>query len=453
MAPRYHAPEEDPMKIAFVGAGSLGFTRTLAIDMLSWEDMQDATLSLIDVDPERLDYAKRAVDRIIEVGQYPAKVEATLDRAAGIKGADIVIVTILAHGVDGFRPEIEIPMKYGVDFNVGDSMGTAAVFRALRTIPMMLDICRDMEHHAPNAYMLNYTNPMTMLCRAMQRGSSVRLVGLCHSVQGLGGMLGSWIGAPRDQIVCVCSGINHQAWAVRFEWNGKDAYPLLRQAVERPEIYRKDIVRTEMFKALGYYVTESSGHNSEYNWWFRKRPDLIEKYCTHGENWNPGVHRYILDEYDDRETAEKWQKAMRDYAEGRVEIRLGRSHEYASSIVRALLFDEEFTFNATVPNTGLVTNLPDRCAVEVPVMANKAGFNPIHMGPLPPQCAALNAINTTVIELAVESALSGDPQAAYLACCYDPLAAAACSLAEIKQMVDELFRVQAPLLPQFKHLA
>jgi alpha-galactosidase len=440
------------IKIAFVGAGSLGFTRTLAIDMLSWEDMQHATLSLIDVDPQRLDYAKRVVDRIVEVGGYPAKVEATLDRAAGLKDADIVITTILAHGVDGFRPEIEIPMKYGVDFNVGDSMGTPAVFRALRTIPMMLDICRDLERHAPNAYLLNYTNPMSMLCRAMQRATSVRLVGLCHSVQGLGAMLGSWIGAPAQEITCVCAGINHQAWALRFEWNGKDAYPLLRQAVEKPEIYRKDIVRNEMFKALGYYVTESSGHNSEYNWWFRKRPDLIEKYCTHGENWNPGAHRFILAEYDDRERGEKWQRQMRDYAEGRVPIKLGRSHEYASSIVRGLLFDELFEFNATVPNTGLITNLPPGSAVEVPVVANRAGLMGVHVGALPPQCAALNQVNTAAIELAVESALTGDPEAAYHACCYDPVAAAVLSLAEIKQMVDELFRAQAPLLPQFKHL-
>ena len=441
------------MKIAFVGAGSLGFTRTLAIDMLSHEDMQDATLSLIDVDPVRLDYARRAVERIIAVGNYAAKVEATLDRAAGLKDADIVLCTILAHGVDGFRPEIEIPMKYGVDFNVGDSYGTAAVFRSLRTIPMMLDICRDIERYAPSSYVLNYTNPMTMLCRAMQRETSVRLVGLCHSVQGLGAMLGSWIGAPKDEIVCVCAGINHQAWAFRFEWNGEDANPLLRKVImEKPEIYQRELVRNEMFLALGYYVTESSGHNSEYNWWFRKRPDLIEKYCIHSTGWNPGKHRYILDAYDDREQAQKWQKQMDDYAEGRVQIKLGRSHEYASSIVRGLLFDEIFEFNATVPNTGLIPNLPDQCAVELPVIATKAGFSPVATGPLPPQCAALNQINTTVTEFTVEAAINGDPQAAYLACCYDPLAAAKLSLAEIKQMVDELFQVQAPLLPQFKHL-
>jgi len=341
-------------------------------------------------------------------------------------------------------------MKYGVDFNVGDSYGTAAVFRSLRTIPVMVDICRDVERYAPNAYVLNYTNPMTMLCRALHRATSVRLVGLCHSVQGLGEELGAWIGAPPEEIICECSGINHQAWALRFEWNGEDAYPLLREAVQRPEIYRKDIVRNEMFLALGYYVTESSGHNSEYNWWFRKRPDLIEKYCTEGDNWNPGVHGYILQEYE--EAADTWMKRMEDYAEGRVEIELGRSGEYASQIVRGLLFGETTKFNATVPNDGLIPNLPAKCGVEVPVIADRSGFSPIHMGPLPLQCAALNHINTMVTELTVESALTGDPVAAYQACCYDPLAAAKLSLAEIKQMVDELFQVQAPLLPQFKHL-
>jgi len=438
------------MKIAFLGAGSLGFTRRLVIDILSWEDMQDATISLIDIDATRLDYARRAVERIKQVGHYPAKVEATLDRAEGLKDADIVIVTILAHGLEGFRPEIEIPMKYGVDFNCGDSYGTAGVFRALRTIPMMLDFCRDMERYAPNAYLLNYTNPMTMLCRAMQRETSVPLVGLCHSVQGLGGRLGRWIGAPENEILCECAGINHQAWALRFEWNGEDAYPKLREVVDQSEIYRQDTVRIEMFKALGYYVTESSGHNSEYNWWFRKRPELVQQYCSSVEHdWNSGVHGAILKGYEDRVAADKWKKDMEDWAEGRVEINLGRSHEYASSILRGLMFGETFRFNATVPNDSIITNLPDKCAVEVPVIADKSGFQAIHVGDLPPQLLALNQVNTAVSELAVEAAVTGDRTAAYRACCLDPVAAAKLSLAEIKEMVDELFAAQAKLLPQF----
>ncbi|MBN1461844.1 MAG: alpha-glucosidase/alpha-galactosidase [Armatimonadetes bacterium] len=438
-------------KIAFVGAGSLGFTRTLVIDMMSYEDLAESTISLIDIDSERLDYARRAVEKIMEVGKYPAKVEATTDRAVGLKDADIVIITILAHGVEGFRPEIEIPMKYGVDFNVGDSYGTAAIFRALRTIPEMLEIARDVEKYAPNAYILNYTNPMVMLCRALFRETNVRLVGLCHSVQGLAAKLAKWIGVPGEDVVWECAGINHQAWLLRFEREGgEDLYPLLREAVEKLEIWEQDIVRNEMFKALGYYVTESSGHNSEYNWWFRKRPDLIEKYCTHGKDWNPGVHGYILEEY--AEAAETWKQHLADYAEGRVEIKLGRSHEYASKIVRGLLFDETFRFNGNIPNRSLITNLPEDCVVEVPMIADKTGFNGIHVGDLPAQLVTLNHLTTMVSELTVEAALTGDPVAAYRACCYDPLAASKLSLAEIKEMVDELFKAQAHLLPQFKHV-
>jgi alpha-galactosidase len=438
-------------KIAFVGAGSLGFTRTLVTDMMSYEDLAESTISLIDIDEERLGYAKRAVDKIIEVGKYPAKVEASVDRAKGLKDADIVIITILAHGVEGFRPEIEIPMKYGVDFNVGDSYGTAAVFRSLRTIPVMLDIARDVGKYAPRAFILNYTNPMVMLCRALFRETSVQLVGLCHSVQGLARRLARWIDVPGEEVIWEAAGINHQAWLLRFERDGENLYPLLRKAVEKKEIWEQDIVRNEMFKALGYYVTESSGHNSEYNWWFRKRPDLIEKYCTHGKDWNPGVHGYILEEY--AEAAETWKQRLQDYAEGRVEIKLGRSEEYASKIVRGLLYDETFKFNGNIPNTDLITNLPDQCVVEVPVIADKTGFNGLHVGDLPPQLVALNHVTTMVSELTVEAALTGDPVAAYHACCYDPLAASKLSLAEIKEMVDELFKVQAPLLPQFKHLS
>jgi alpha-galactosidase len=342
-------------------------------------------------------------------------------------------------------------MKYGVDFNVGDSYGTAAIFRSLRTTPAMLEIARDVEKYAPNAFILNYTNPMTMLCRALFRETSVQLVGLCHSVQGLARRLAKWIDVPGKEVVWESAGINHQAWLLRFEWNGENLYPRLRKAVDKPEIWEQDIVRNEMFKALGYYVTESSGHNSEYNWWFRKRPDLIEKYCTHGKDWNPGVHGYILDEY--AEAAETWKERLQDYAEGRVEIKLGRSEEYASKIVRGLLFDETFKFNGNIPNTDLITNLPDQCVVEVPVIADRTGFKGVHVGDLPPQLVALNHLTTMVSELTVEAALTGDPVAAYQACCYDPLAASKLSLAEIKEMVDELFKVQAPLLPQFKHLS
>jgi len=436
-------------KIAFIGAGSFGFTRSLVRDILTFPLLRDATLALMDIDPERLSYIKRAVDRIVSEGKYPAQVVATTDRAEALKGADAVICTILAGGVKVWRYDIEIPKKYGVDTNVGDTRGPSGIFRALRTIPVMVGICQDMEKYCPGAILLNYTNPMAMLCRAMQRESKVQVTGLCHSVQGTASMLAKWIGAPDDEITYVCAGINHQAWYVKYDWNGKDAYPLLREAVKRPEIYQEEIVRNEMFMHLGYYVTESSGHNSEYNWWFRKRPDLIEKYCTHGTGWNPGVYAYILKEYLERE--HEWRGRIQEWLDDPAPLNLERGHEYAAYIINAYRGGEPFKFNGNVPNTKLITNLPDGACVEVPVYADKRGFNGIHVGALPPQCAALNNVSVAIEEMAVEGCLAGDPTMVYHAVAYDPLTAAVLSLAEIKQMVNEMLAQNRDYLPTFKH--
>ena len=264
-------------KIAFLGAGSFGFTRGLVRDILTFPALADSEIALMDIDQERLDFIKAAVDKIVAAGNYPAKVTATTDRAQALDGADGVAITILQGGVEVFRSDIEIPKKYGVDTNIGDTRSVSGFFRALRTIPVMLDFARDIERLCPEAIVLNYTNPMAMLCRAMQGESKVKATGLCHSVQGTAGMLAHWIGAPMSEITYHCAGINHQAWYLDFKWNGKDAYPLIREAVTtREDIYNHEQVRNEMFLHLGYYVTESSGHNSEYVAWFRKRPELIE---------------------------------------------------------------------------------------------------------------------------------------------------------------------------------
>jgi alpha-galactosidase len=372
-----------------------------------------------------------------------------MDRVVALKGADAVLCTILAGGTQVWRHDIEIPKKYGVDTNIGDTRGPSGVFRALRTIPVMVSIVKDMERYCPDAVMLNYTNPMAMLCRAMQRESYIRLTGLCHSVQGTAIMLAKWIGAPFSEITYTCAGINHQAWYLKYEWNGKDAYPLIRQAVEKPEIYNEEIVRNEMFIHLGYFVTESSGHNSEYNWWFRKRPDLIEKYCTHGTGWNPGVYAYILKEYQEAESS--WKDEAKKWFDKETPISLKRGHEYAAYIINALKGGEIFNFNGNVPNTQLITNLPENVCVEVPVYVDRNGFRPVHVGALPPQCVALNHVSVMVEEMAVEAALTGDPSLVYHAIAYDPLTAAVLSLAEIKSMVNEMLSQNQPYLPQFKH--
>ncbi|MCX7805933.1 MAG: alpha-galactosidase [Planctomycetota bacterium] len=436
-------------RIAFIGAGSFGFTRGLVRDILTFDLLKDSTLVLMDINRERLDFARRAVRKIIEAGNYPAKIEATMDRREALKGADAVLVTILAGGVDIWKHDILIPNRYGVSTNVGDTRGPSGVFRALRTIPVMVSIAKDAEELCPDAILLNYTNPMAMLCRAMQRTSRIRLTGLCHSVQGTAMMLARWCGVPYKELVYTCAGINHQAWYVKLEHKHKDLYPTLRKVVSsNRKTYDEEQVRNEMFLQLGYYVTESSGHNSEYNWWFRKRKDLIEKYCTHGTGWNPGEESYILKHYMAREKT--WRKDIEKILAKPVDLK--RGHEYAASIINAYLGGEMFEFNGNVPNDGLIDNLPPKACVEVPVVANRRGFNAIHVGPLPPQCAALNNVSIAVEEMAVEAALTGDPELVFRAICYDPLTAAVLSLAEIRKMVREMFRANRKHLPQFRNV-
>ncbi len=437
-------------KIAFIGAGSFEFTRNLVRDLLTFPSFQDATIALMDIDEERLNFSKNAAEKIISTGKYPAKILATLNRKEALDGADAVIITILVGGVQVWRHDIEIPKKYGIDINVGDTRGPAGIFRALRTIPVMIEIAKDIEKYCPNAIVLNYTNPMAMLIRAVQTILKIKIIGLCHSVQGTAMMLAKWIGAPMEEITYFCAGINHQAWFLKFEWRGKDAYPLIKDVIlARPEIYNEEIVRNEMFLHLGYYVTESSGHNSEYNAWFRKRTDLIEKYCIHGTGWNPGEWGFILKEYLRRENT--WKEEIKSWIE-KEPVNLKRGHEYAAYILNACLGDgTSFEFNGNTRNFGLIDNLPYGACVEVPIIASKRGLDPLKVGSLPPQLALLNYINSSCEELAVEGALEGDLNKIYHAICYDPLTSAVLSLSEIKEMVKEMFKINKNYLSQFRN--
>ena len=436
-------------KIAFIGAGSFGFTRKLVNDLLTFPAFQDATIALMDINAERLDYIKRAVDRIVAEGKYPAKVLATLDRKEALMGADGVVTTILHGEVDVWQHDILIPKKYGVDTNVGDTRGPSGIFRYLRTVNPILDIAADIDRYCPNAVYLNYTDPMAMLCRAVQsKFPNMVATGLCHSVQGTASMLAKWIGAPENEISYTCAGINHQAFYTDFLWNGKDAYPLIRKAItENEDVYKQEIVRNEMFLALGYYVTESSGHNSEYNAWFRKRQDLIEKYCLPGTGWNPGEYAYILNEYRSRETT--WKADMDKWFTEPID--LTRGFEYAAYIFNAIFGDGEmFKFNGNVRNFGLIDNLPQGCCVEVPVLASRRGLEPIHVGKMPAQCALLSGTSAQIEEMVVEGSFAGDKEMIYQAVCYDPLTSAVLSLREIRDMVDEMFKQNEDWLPQFK---
>lgn len=436
------------MKFAFIGAGSLQFTTSCMRDLLTFEAFKDAEFALMDTNAENLKNITHVCEKIAEVMECPkVKITPTDDRIEALKGADGVLCTVFNGDVDIWRHEIEIPKKYGVDINVGDTRSVSGIFRALRNIPLMLDICADIEKYCPNAVFLNYTNPMAMLCGAMQKHSNVEVTGLCHSVQGTVKMLAEWLEIPKEEIVYKCMGVNHQAFYTVLKHKGKDLYPLLREKLKDEEFYNKEIVRNEMFLKLGYYVTESSGHNSEYNQWFRKRPDLIEKYCTHGTNWNPGEYAFSLNLRLDRKANTK--KQYDEFLEKGIDKE--KSIEYAANIFNARLGDgKPFVFNGNVLNHGSIPNLPYDACVEVPVVADFMGFKTTIAGNLPEHLAIL--VNTTarIENLAVEAAMKKSREMVYEAVYMDPLSSAVLSLDEIRNMCDEIFEKNVDYLGDYK---
>lgn len=433
-------------KIAFIGAGSVIFTRSLVRDLMTFPAFQDATIALMDIDDEKLMYATKSVEKIITSGNYPARVISTKNRAEALEGADGVLCTICVGNIKVWGKDLTIPKKYGVDMCIGDTRSVSGIFRALRTLPEMMDICRDIEKYCPNAVFLNYSNPMAILCRAMQSETKIQVTGLCHSVQKTAAMLAEWIGADMKDVTYTCAGINHQAFYLDYRWKGEDAYPLIAKAVE--EHYNEEIVRNEIFRHMGYYITESSGHASEYVPWFRKRQDLIEKYCTHSTNWNPGHYFMAMENFEHDEKT--WRQEFLDWADH--PDNLERGNEYAAYIFNAMFGDGTlFEFNGNVRNYGLIDNLPAGCCVEVPVLASPKGLEPIHVGKFPAQLALMTSISAQIEELAVEGAITGDPQKIYQACYYDPVASSVLSLEEIRTMVREMFEVNREYLPQFKH--
>lgn len=435
-------------KFVFIGAGSIGFTRSLVRDILTFDAFKECEIALVDINQERLDFSLRAVKRIIGGFKYNVKVTATMDRAAALNGADGVLITILNGGTDIWRTDIEIPKKYGVDICVGDTRGPSGIFRFLRTAPIMLEICRDIERLCPDAVVLNYTNPMPMLCSYLQRQTKLKVTGLCHSVQGTARMLAEWIGADFDDIEYTCAGINHQAWYLEYKHKGVDATQRIRDAINGSyKIYNSEIVRNEMFLSLDYYVTESSGHNSEYCQWFRKRPDLIEKYCKYGTNWNPGEHAFILKEYQRRDN--EWKGDVEEWLKSEPDLK--RGVEYAAYIFDAAFGNgNPFKFNGNVQNKGYIDNIIQGACVEIPVIVDKKGFTPQKIGSIPKHLAVINNITAGCEELAVEACMSGDKRAIYHAIINDPLTSAVLSLAEIKSMTDEMFFANRDYLTYFK---
>lgn len=435
-------------KFAFIGAGSFVFTRNLVRDLLTFPAFEDCEIALMDIDAERLERIYAACIKILKAMDKPAKITTTMSRPEALTGADGVLCTVFNGGLEIWRHDIEIPKEFGVDMNIGDTRSVAGIFRALRNIPLMLDICKDIEAYCPNAVFLNYTNPMSMLCKAMQTDSNVEVTGLCHSVQHTIEMLAEWIGVPVEELTYLCAGVNHQAFYLKIERNGEDVYPLLREKIKEDEFYNKELVRNEMFKHLDYYVTESSGHNSEYNQWFRKRPDLIEKYCTHSTNWNPGLHAFSLNSRLERQG--HWKEEIDQWINEAV-IDPNRSTEYAGNIFNARFGDgKPFVFNGNVLNHGSISNLPVDACVEVPVIADRAGFKQTVVGALPAHLAILVGTTAQLENLVVEAAMEKDRRKVFQALCMDPLTSAVCSLEEIKQMCDALFEVNQAYLGDYK---
>jgi alpha-galactosidase len=428
-------------RIVFVGAGSGVFTRNLCSDVLLAEPLQDCEIRLMDIDAERLARARELVAGLVEARGLSARVEATLDRREALRGADYVITTFQQGGLDAYASDIEIPRRYGVEQCVGDTLGPGGVFRALRTIPVLLEICAELDELAPDALLLNYVNPMAANCWALDRATGRPCVGLCHSVQGTSELLAGWAGVPVEELAFRCAGINHQAFFLSVRHRGEDLYPRIRAAAEREEVYGAEPVRIDLMRAFGYFVTESSGHASEYSPYFRKsarmvQEQLVPRFTNPADHWfdfarTGGYLRHCL------------ARGEQDH-EG--EPPTERTHEYGSRIIEAVQTGAPFVFNANVANRGLITNLPQGCCVEVPCVADHTGVRATVVGDLPTQLAALNRTNINVQELTVAAALDGDRDAVFHAVALDPLTAAVCTLDQTRAMTQELLQAQAPWL-------
>ena len=459
-------------KITFLGAGSTVFAKNLLGDILSFPELAEATISLHDIDPERLRTTEIVARRIAKALDAHPTLETHLDRRASLDGADYAFGMFQ---VGGYKPgtvtDFEIPKKYGLRQTIADTLGIGGIMRALRTIPVYLEMCQDMEDLCPDATLLNYVNPMAILTWAINRATNIKTVGLCHSVQGTAHQLAEDIGIPLEEINYLAAGINHMAFYLKFERDGVDLYPQLQQIVEEGRVPDWNRVRYEMMARLGYFVTESSEHFAEYVPWFikRDRPDLVE-------NFNIPLDEYIRrcevqiagweatkktvenpdDPYDPEFMAQKLREA------GAFEMEVGlvsnmianfdqvsQSHEYGAFIIHSLETGTPRVVYGNVMNHGLIDNLPEDCCVEVPILVDKNGLHPTKIGTLPPQLAAVIQTNVNVQNLTVEAALTGKREHIYYAAMMDPHTAAELDLDQIYALVDDLIEAHGDWLPAY----
>lgn len=430
-------------KIAIVGAGSIVFCKTLMLDIMATEGLDDTQFALMAPSKTKTPQVEKFARRVIKENGLRSEVYITTDLADALENADYVISTFQVGGVSAFELDYKIPLKFGVDQCIGDTLGPGGIFRALRTIPVALEMAHKIEEHCPKAILLNYVNPMAMVCWALGE-TKVNFVGLCHGVQTTLNLIAGYLGIPKEEIDYVCAGINHLAWFIRLERNGEDLYPLLREKFEKPEYYVNEKVRGEVFRHFGYFMTESTGHLSEYVPWFRKNKKALELYCDEpsfgGES---GAYykwcSFVENKYRDKDILAGEPAKLPD-----------RSVEYCSYIIEALETGKIFKFNGNVRNDGMITNLPYDCCVEGPMFADRNGLHKIIVGDLPSQCAALDLTNINVQRLAVQAAKTGDPESVVHACALDPLTSAVLTLKEIREMVSEMLEAEKNWLPQFQ---
>ena len=431
-------------KIAILGAGSITFGTTLLNDMLATKALEGSTYALMGPTLSKLERVENYTKKVITVNKLSADVYSTTDRREALKDADYVIATLQIGGMEAYKTDYEIPMKYGVDQCIGQCVGVGGVFRGIRTIPVMVDVMHDMEELCPDALLLNYVNPMASISIAMGRSSTIEFVGLCHGIQTTLDLIAGYTHVKKEEIDFLAAGINHMAWFLKLEKDGQDLYPLFRENIEKPEYYINDKVRCEVARHFGYFMTESSGHLSEYLSWFRMNKKALDLYCDQplfggesgiGYRFHSGI-------------AEKFEKT--DYLSFETEELRPRSAEYCSHILEAMETGELFKLNGNVINKGYITNLPQDCCVEVPVYVDKMGLHPTRIGNLPAPLAAMNQSNVTVQMLVAEAALTGDPELIVAAIAMDPLTSSVLTLKEIRDLTNEMFEAQETLLTHFK---
>lgn len=431
-------------KISIIGAGSSVFAYEIMRDVLVTPDLDEGTFVLVDIDARRLELAHQIAEKLVAATGRRWNVEASTDRTKVIAGTDYLINTIEVAGLANVRHDFDIPMKYGVNQCIGDTIGPGGIFKALRTLPAWLDILHDTERLAPDALVMNYTNPMSLTCLTGIRASKLPIVGLCHSIPHTAETLAGYLGIPANKLKYRAAGVNHLAWLVDLTCDGEDMYPRLRELMRDPAIYEQDPIRFEMMLHLGAFVTESSGHFSEYIPYFRKRPDLVAKYTRSEYRGETGFYANNWPHW--REESDQWISKM---IAGETPLELERGVEYASFIMHAIETDTPTVIYGNVLNTGLVTNLAQNGVVEVACLVNRDGIQPTYFGALPTQLAALDQAHMAVHDLVASAVLEENREAAYYALMLDPLTAAVCSPAEIRQMFDEMASTEADYLPDW----